>query len=178
MVYGGRRQIFNFHLVGDAPDLLSLHLDVLDHTVSTITRSRIGFIHHDAVKQICSKYPRITAAFWRHTLIDEAIVRAWMANIGQKPARARISHLFCEVFLRSEAIGVAKNNAIPFPITQTEIADALGLSVVHVNRVVQELRSEGLIALENGTLQILNWQSLQAEADFQPEYLRIKKLAA
>jgi CRP-like cAMP-binding protein len=178
MITTGRRQIFNFHMTGDAPDLLSLHLDVLDHTISTIATSRVGFIHHDAIKEVCSKHPRITAALWRHTLIDSAIFRTWMANIGQKNARARISHLLCEMFLRSEAIGLAKDSAIAFPIKQVDIADALGLSVVHVNRVVQELRSEGLIAWGNGTLDILKWQSLQEEGDFAPEYLHITRKAA
>jgi CRP-like cAMP-binding protein len=178
VVNTGRRQIFNFHMTGDAPDLLSLHLDVLDHTISTIATSRLGFIHHDAIIELCSHHPRITAALWRHTLIDAAIFRTWMANIGQKTARARISHLLCEMFLRSEAIGLAKDRSIAFPIRQVDIADALGLSIVHVNRIIQELRTEGLIAWANGILDILKWQSLEEEADFAPEYLHITRKAA
>jgi CRP-like cAMP-binding protein len=178
VVSAHKRQIFNFYLVGDAPDLLSLHLDLLDMTIATIVPSRIGFIHHDPVRAMCIKYPRIAAALWRHTLIEGAIFRAWMANIGQRTARSRIAHLYCEIFRRTEALGMVQKNSMEFPITQAEIGDALGLSYVHVNRVVQELRDDGLVVTKKGKMHILDWKRLQAEAEFEPDYLHLAKSAA
>src|SRR5690349_19436920 len=89
MAAEARRQIVNFHLVGDAPDLLGLHLDVLDINIATITPCRLGFIHHDAIRELCSRHPRVTTALWRHTLIEGVIYRSWMTNIGQRDAHSR-----------------------------------------------------------------------------------------
>jgi CRP-like cAMP-binding protein len=171
----GKRQIVNFHIPGDAPDLQSIYLRVLDFSIGTITPCKIGFIEHEAVKAMCVRFPRIAAAFWRETLVDAAIFREWMTSIGQRPAYSRIAHLFCEMALRFRAIGLAEGHSIPFPITQREIGDALGISDVHVNRSLQALRRKGLVSLKNGTLEILNWEGLQRDGDFDPAYLHLNE---
>jgi CRP-like cAMP-binding protein len=173
----GRRQIVNFHIPGDGPDLQSIHLTVLDISIATMTPCKVAFARHESLRELCANYPRIAAALWRHTLIDAAIFRAWMTSIGQRPAPSRIAHLMCEMFVRVRAIGLADGNTIGFPITQTEIGDALGLSTVHVNRSIQELRGQGLISLRDSTLTILDWDGLQAAGDFDPTYLHLQSEA-
>lgn len=168
-----RRQIVGFHLLGDAPDLQGLHLPFLDISVSTLTPCRIGFVQNIHLRELCRRMPGVATALWRNTLIDAAIFREWMTSIGQRSARGRISHLLCEIFIRSRAVGLAEGDRMRFPITQTEIGDALGISTVHVNRSIQELRRGRLIALSDGVLQILDWQGLQKVGDFSPDYLNL-----
>jgi CRP-like cAMP-binding protein len=170
---GGKRQIVSFHIPGDVPDLHSLHLTVLDTSLATITPCKIGFVQHDALRHLCSRFPRIAGALWRETMVDAAIFQEWMTNIGQRSAYARIAHLICELFIRFRAVGLAKDYTIGFPITQDEIGDAMGLSSVHVNRSLQALRKNGLIALKNVSLEILDWPGLQDAGDFDPTYLHL-----
>ena len=169
----GKRQIMAFHIPGDIPDLQSLHLKVLDNSLGTITRCRVGFIQHEALRDLCQRQGRITSAFWRETLIDAAVFREWMVSIGRREALARVAHLFCEVLLRMRAVGLTQGDTCDWPITQAEIGDALGLSTVHVNRTLQELRAAGLIRLEDRTLTVLNWEELKRVGDFDPTYLHL-----
>jgi CRP-like cAMP-binding protein len=174
MLGDGRRQIYSFHITGDIPDLQSLHLDVMDHSLSVATRSKVGFIQHHHLHEFNAHWPRLAGALWRDTLIDGAIFRQWMLGIGRKQALGRIAHLLCELFAKMKAVGLATDHSIPMPITQEEFADALGLSGVHVNRSLQELRSRDLINLERRTLTILEWNGLKEVADFDPTYLHQK----
>jgi CRP-like cAMP-binding protein len=171
----GRRQIVMFHMSGDAPDLQSVHLTTLDVSIATITPATVGFVEHEHILRLCEQYPRVAAGFWRHTLIDAAIFREWMTSIGQRQAPSRIAHLLCELYLRADAVGLADQGRMAFPITQLEIADALGLSSVHVNRSIQELRRKQLVLLGDSTLQILDWRGLQRAGDFNPNYLHMKE---
>jgi CRP-like cAMP-binding protein len=172
-----RRQIMAFHLQGDSPDLQSLHLHTLDNSLATITPCRVGFIAHEPLRELCAKFPRIAAALWRETLLEAAIFRAWMSSIGRREAPGRIAHLFCEIHLKSAAVGLAEANSCPFPITQEEMADALGLSTVHVNRTLQDLRAAGLIALSRGVLTLLDQKGVERLAEFDPTYLHLDRAA-
>jgi CRP-like cAMP-binding protein len=174
----GKRQIVSFTIAGDIPDLQSLHLKVLDNSVSTISPCRVGFIPHDALHEICTRYPRIAAAFWRETLIDAAIFREWVMNVGQRDGPSRMAHLLCELLVRLKAVGLVEDHVCDLPITQSEFADALGLSTVHVNRVLQDLRSENLITLHGGSLKVLDWEGLQKAGEFDPTYLHLVKKEA
>src|SRR5829696_4935188 len=151
----GKRQITAFHIPGDIPDLQSLHLEVLDSSLGTLTPCRVGFIQHEALHDLCDRHPRIARALWRETLIDASIFREWTVNVGRREAYARIAHILCELMVRLEAVGLTKDHTVQIPITQNEFADATGLSNVHVNRVLQALRSDGLILLKGDTLQVL-----------------------
>jgi CRP-like cAMP-binding protein len=174
----GKRQIVAFNVPGDVPDLQSLHLKVLDNNVGTISPCRVGFIHHEVLRDICERYPRITAAFWRETLIDAAIFREWMTSLGRREAYARIAHLLCELLVRLRAVGLAENHTCELPITQAEFADALGLTTVHVNRVLQELRADGLIRMKGQQLTIPDWEKLKEVGEFDPTYLHLEQAAA
>jgi CRP-like cAMP-binding protein len=170
----GKRQIVTFNIPGDIPDLQSLHLKVLDTSVGTITPCSVGFIPHEALHDICIRHPRIMSAFWRETLIDSAIFREWMTSMGQREAYGRIAHLLCEMLVRMRAVGLAEDHACNLPITQAEFGDALGLSTVHVNRVLQELRANELIELKGDRLNILDWDKLKEEGGFDPTYLHLE----
>jgi CRP-like cAMP-binding protein len=171
----GKRQILAFNVPGDITDLQSLHLRVLDNSVGTLTPCRVGFITHEALRDLCERYPRITAAFWRETLIDAAVFREWVMNVGRREASQRMAHIFCELVVRLRAVGLADDHSCDLPITQAEFADAAGLSTVHVNRVLQAMRAEGLIELRGDRLNIPDWDQLKKAGDFSPTYLHLKK---
>lgn len=177
MAPDGNRQIVALHLPGDIPDLQSLHVPVMDHTITTLTTVTAAFASHDSVHALLMRAPRLAAVFWRDTLIEAAITREWVVNMGQRSAQERIAHLLCEVFARLEAIGltqeVAGSQTFPWPLTQFRLGEATGLSSVHVNRSLQELRAAGLIKLSQKWVTILNWSGLQSLAGFKPDYLSL-----
>jgi CRP-like cAMP-binding protein len=174
VVPDGKRQIMGFYLPGDVPDLQSLHLQVMDHSLVTLVPSTIALIPHESVRAAARNYPGIAAALWRDTLIDAATFREWMIGLGRRSARGRIAHLLCELLVRFRAMGLTSGETYELPITQAELGDALGLSTVHVNRVLQELRAENLIVLRGGVLSIPDWEALTEAGEFDPAYLHIK----
>ena len=173
----GKRQIMSFHISGDIPDLQSLHLEVMDHGLGTLVPSKVGFIQHEHMRELCHRCPRIGDVFWRDTLIDAAVFREWMIGIGRRSAYTRIAHLLCEVLVRLRAVGLANGNDIELPVTQAELGDALGLSTVHVNRVLQELRGKDLITLRGRSLSVQDWPGLKEAGEFDPTYLHLSDKA-
>jgi CRP-like cAMP-binding protein len=171
MTEGGKRQIMSFHIAGEIPDLQSLYLHSMDHSLATLTPCRLAFIAHQALHGLFAQHPRLSAVFWRETLIDAAVFREWVINVGRRPASTRMAHLLCELFLRHKAVGLVTDHSFEFPITQAELADALGLSTVHVNRTLQELRAQGLIGEHGHRLTILDWNELKRVGEFDPLYL-------
>jgi len=170
----GKRQIVSFNIPGDIPDLQSLHLKTLDNSISTISQCRVGFITHDTLRDVCTRHPRIAAAFWRETLIDAAIFREWVTNVGRREGVSRMAHVLCELLVRLRAVGLVEDHACDLPITQSEFADALGFTAVHVNRVFQQMRAEGLIVTEGTRLTIPNWDKLKEVGEFDPTYLHLE----
>src|SRR3954465_9447877 len=167
----GKRQLLALHTPGDMPDLQSLMLRHLDHSLAASVPSQAAFIPHEALRELMRRFPTLTELFWRDTLIDAAIFREWIVALGQRSALSHLAHLLCEVFTRLRAVGLAQDHACSLPLTQTELGDACGLSSVHVNRTLQELRGEGLIEFHHGRLTILDWARLQEVAQFDPAYL-------
>ncbi len=171
----GKRQIVSFALAGDIPDLQSLHLKVLDNSISTISPCSVGFITHEDLRKICDRFPRITAAFWRDTLIEGAIFREWVMNVGRREGTSRMAHVLCELMVRLKAVGLVEDHVCDLPITQGEFADALGFTTVHVNRVLQQMRAEGLIVTQGTRLTIPDWDKLKAAGEFDPTYLHLEQ---
>lgn len=171
----GRRQILSFDTRGDLPDLQGLHLKTMDHSVGTLSPVRAAFVSHRALSEIALRHPRITGAFWRNTLTDAAIFRVWIVGIGRRPALTRVAHLLCELRMRLDWVGLGRDGVYDLPITQTDLADALGLSTVHVNRVLQDLRRPNLILLHGSNLTIRDWPALQAVGEFSPIYLHLEQ---
>ena len=173
IVREGKRQIMSFHLPGDLPDLLSLYLKVMDHNLGTISRSKVGFIAHSSMRRLMQEHPRLVDAFWRDTLIDAAVFREWMVGIGRRDARGRVAHLICELVTRMEIVGLSQGKSVQLPLTQVIIADALGLSAVHANRIIQQLRTEGLITWRGKMLIVEDWDALTDAGEFERTYLHV-----
>ncbi len=170
-VADGKRQIFAFHQSGDIPDLHSLFLHVLDHELSTLDDCMLGFIPHDALRELVEQRPAIAAALWRDTLIDAAMFREWICNVGQRPGISRLAHLMLEIYTRLKTSDATRRSSFRFPVTQEILGEAIGMSTVHVNRMLQELKANGLLQISHGEVTILDEQRLQQVADFDPLYL-------
>lgn len=178
LVGEGRRQIFSFHVAGDIPDLQSLHIPLMDHSLATLTEATVVLIPHEDLRDLTARFPGIAAVLWRDTLVDAAIFREWMVCMGRRSAFEHIAHLFCELYLKQEAVGLAGEHRCPLPITQADIADAMGVSNVHVNRVLKEMRGQGLITLRGQTLVIQAWEKLLETSEFDATYLHLRKRTA
>jgi CRP-like cAMP-binding protein len=171
---GGSRQITAFLLPGDFCDLHVTILGEMDHSIATLTRARVAYIPRGRMEALTSR-PAIAKAFWWATLVDEAVLRSWIVNIGRRDAFEAIGHLMCELYLRLRLVGMTDDHRYELPLTQEEIGDALGLTPVHVNRVLQRMRAEGLISLERGALTIHDYRRLEKASGFNPNYLHIEQ---
>jgi CRP-like cAMP-binding protein len=167
----GNRQIFSLHMAGDIPDLHSLHLRRMDHELAALSRCRVAYIPHGALKELLSGSPALTGLMWRDTLIDAAAFRAWMLMLGQAEAPARMAHLFCELFVRARMAHLTEGSRFDMPLTQIDLADVLGISLVHANRTLQDLRARGLIGFDQQSASILRWEELKALGQFDVSYL-------
>jgi CRP-like cAMP-binding protein len=172
----GRRQILALHVSGDFVDLQSFPLKRMDHTVATLSRCRIAVYPHENLRRLSETMPHLTRLLWMATLIDAAILRQWLLGAGQRSALERAAHLICELFTRLDVVGAAPDGVFNLPLTQAELGDALGVSQVHANRVVGELRSRGLVTWRDETVRILDWPGLQALAEFDPTYLMLESM--
>jgi CRP-like cAMP-binding protein len=172
-VADGRRQILAFHQPGDVPDLQSLYLHVLDHELSTMSECVLGFIPHAALRNMITSRPLLAEVLWRDTLIDAAIFREWICNVGQRSGISRMAHLILEIYTRLKTIGAAKDGSFRFPVTQLQLGQAIGMSSVHVNRILQELRAEGLLQIGHSEVVIYDERKLQEVADFDQLYLHL-----
>jgi CRP-like cAMP-binding protein len=169
----GRRQIVAYFVPGDLCDLRVFILKRMDHSIGAIAPSRVATIAPENVLKLMHTHPALTRALWWSTLVEEAIAREWIVNVGQRNALERTAHLFCELLYRFRAVGLNQGLSCTLPLTQVELAETLGLSSVHVNRTLQELRRQKLIALDDGRLTIQNLQALEELAFFNPDYLHL-----
>jgi CRP-like cAMP-binding protein len=167
----GDRQYLSLHLPGDLPDLQSVFLGIMDHSLCALADSDIALFRHEGCLVGFKQATTAGFAFWRQTLIDAAIFRQAITNNGSRGTTARLAHLLCEQYARALVVGLASQNACKFPLTQTQIGQVLGLSLITVNRATQELRREGCADIRGGELKILNWRRLKQKAGFDPTYL-------
>jgi CRP-like cAMP-binding protein len=170
----GRRQIMAFLIPGDICDLRALLTGKMDHTVATLNNSRIATISRQKIFDAMEKYPRIELALWRDTMLDAALYRQWLINLGRRAAQERIAHLLCEIWTRLQAIGRAQGATYELPITQSDLADAMGLSLVHVNKSLKRLREDGLITFRANEVRVHDWERLRSVAGFDPAYLQLR----
>ena len=169
----GRRQITALLIAGDFCDLSGL-LMPMDFGVAALGHSAtLAVISHERLMGIFEKHPRLAFGLWRDAMIDAAIYRQWLINIGRRSAYARTAHLLCEIWLRMQAVGLTRDGFFELPMTQAEIGDALGLSTVHVNRTLQQLRADSLIEFKSNVVRVLDWRGLQTAGEFDPSYLQI-----
>jgi CRP-like cAMP-binding protein len=173
MLRSGRRQITAFLLPGDFCDLHIFILEAMDHDISTLAPSTVVRVPRARVLDL-SQRPKLLRALWWTTLVDEATLRAALVNIGQRQGEARIAHLLCELHLRMSAVGLVEHGTINLPLTQDELGQATGMSVIHANRCVQSLRNKSLIVFDGKTLSITNIDGLRELSGFSPNYLHLK----
>lgn len=173
----GKRQIVAFHLPGDMPDLQSLTLGTIDTTITTMIPSKVGIILHEHLLGLFENR-RLNAGFVRSLVLDAAVSREWVVNVGRRDALSSTAHLLSELSTRMHSIGAAADgNSFDLPITQQDLADALGLSIVHANRCLQVLRKKSLISWVGQTLTILDREGLEEIGDFTPDYLHMNRRA-
>ncbi|MES2057380.1 MAG: Crp/Fnr family transcriptional regulator [Pseudomonadota bacterium] len=167
----GRRQILAIHVPGDFVDLHSYPLKRLEHSVAALTPVTIATFPHAAIRALTERSAALTELLWRSTLVDAAINREWIVSVGARSAAARLAHLFCEMFTRLERIGMTRGLEFDFPVTQIDLADATGLTAVHANRMLRQLREQGLVEFRQGLVKILDWAALKDFAGFDTGYL-------
>jgi CRP-like cAMP-binding protein len=172
VVAGSRRQITSFSVPGDFVDLPALYLPQVDHTVTTLGPAVLAFVPHEAIKEVLDESSTLAQAFWRETLMQTAIFQEWVANVGRRNAFARLAHIVCELTVRLRSVGLARDLSFSMPWTQMDVADACGISSVHANRVIQELRHLELVEWDSRRLKIRNWSALARLADFNDNYLQ------
>ena len=171
----GSRQIVDFVIPGDFCDLHVALLREMDHGIVALTPCSVARINQAQIAALTSENSRIVRAMWWSTLVDQAILREWVLNVGRRDAFERIGHLLCEMHFRMMRVGLVEDDRLSLPVTQEELADATGLTNVHMNRTLQRLRSEGLIELRGGMLTLLDLQGLQEAVGFDPSYLHVKR---
>ena len=167
----GSRQIVGILMPGHICDLSSLFFDDPDHSIETVTDCAVAVARRDQVLDLMDKRPAIARAFLARSLADASVAREWVMNVGRRTGYQRVAHLLCEISACSRNLDFADNLTCAFPLTQEELADATGLTVVYVNRALQDLRRRELISLRQNLLTVHDWQGLCAEADFSQSYL-------
>ena len=171
----GRRQIAAYLIPGDMCDLRMFILKEMDHSVGAITALRVAEIPKDMILHLTDNFPRLSRALWWNSLVEEATAREWIVNNSQRDATERLAHLLCEVFIRLRGVGLTNGHSCELPVTQSELAETTGLSTVHVNRTLQDLRAADLIILKGKTLTIPDLERLKDAGLFNPNYLHLER---
>jgi CRP-like cAMP-binding protein len=169
----GSRQILAVCIPGDAIDLQNMFLDVSDHSVQLLTQATVADVPREAMQELVLTRPAIGTAIIELTLVDASILREWVVNVGRRDARARIAHILCEFAVRLGSRGLTTDHGFELPMTQEQLADATGLTSVHVNRVLKSLEVEGLITRKRRQIHFDDWRALQDAGDFSRGYLHI-----
>lgn len=172
---GGERQVTQLHVAGDFADLHGFTLKRLDDDVAALSDCKIAVVPHETIREITDDHPRLARIFWFSTNIDAAIQRELALSLGQRSAISRMAHLFCELYVRLEVVGRVSDGSYELPLTQRELSECLGLTVVHANRTLQELRRRGLIELVNRRLTIRDRRGLEGVAEFDRSYLYLDR---
>jgi CRP-like cAMP-binding protein len=169
----GKRQYLSFHLAGDMPDAQTLFIDKMDHAVCAVGGAQVALIPHEQILALFVQRPAVGFAIWRETLIDAAIFRQAITNNSSRLPRTRMAHLFCELYYRARSSSLGKPGAVRLPLHQGQLGDALGMSLVTVNRTLQALRRTGAMEFRNGELTVHDWKRLADTGEFDPAYLHI-----
>ncbi|WP_192812143.1 Crp/Fnr family transcriptional regulator [Novosphingobium sp. Rr 2-17] len=170
----GHRQLVAIHVAGDFVDLHGYPLKVLDHDVGTMTAAKVAIVPHAELDRITAQSPELARKLWYATLIDAAIHRAWLFRLGRLDAVGRVAHFLCETNARLMAAGLSDGHSFSLPLTQTDLSEICGLTNVHVNRVLRQLREERLCVFRSSLVEIPDLEKLAARAQFDPDYLYIE----
>jgi CRP-like cAMP-binding protein len=171
----GQRQIAEIHVPGDFVDLHSYTLKQLDHNIMTLTPCRVAMVPHENIERITAESRHLARVYWFSTNLDAAIHREWVLSLGRRSALSRTAALFCELRVRLGIVGLATDAGFAFDLNQTELAECLGLTPVHVNRTLKELRNQGVVTFRERRVQIADLPALRRVAEFDPGYLYLHK---
>jgi CRP-like cAMP-binding protein len=174
IIADGQRQIVSIHMAGDMVNMQNSLLKTADHNVQALTEAEVVLISGQAIVELATARPNVAIAMWLDTLIDGSIFREWIANVGRRDARSKTAHILCEFALRQERAGLAARGRYDLPMTQEQLGDALGLTLVHVNRTLKALEQAGLISRKRRSVTISDWNGLRAAGDFDPAYLYLE----
>jgi CRP-like cAMP-binding protein len=169
----GGRQVFSIHMKGDLADLQNSLLGIADHNLQALNHVVAAMIPVEAIQELAFTRPAVGRAMWFQTLVDASIFREWTLNVGRRDARTRAAHMLCEFAVRLETAGLGQRDGYELPMTQEQLADALGLTSVHTNRVLMALGSEGLINRTKRAVRINDWHRLAEAGDFNTAYLHL-----
>jgi CRP-like cAMP-binding protein len=170
----GARQIVALHIPGDALDFQNLFLDVSDHSVQMLTRAEVAFVPRGDLQALARSRSGVGHAILVKILVEASVFREWVLNVGRRDSRARLAHLLCELAVRLDAEGLAQEYGYELPMTQEQLADAVGLTPVHVNRTLKALEAEGLITRTRRNISFPNWQQMRRVGDFNQRYLHLE----
>lgn len=173
---GGERQIQELHVSGDFVDLHGFLLKQLDHNVGAVSACRVALVTHERLRRITEEHPHLSRLLWFSTVLDAAIQRETILSIGRRSALSRIAHLMCELSVRLRVVGESDGRRFALPMTQLDLADATGLTSVHVNRMLKQLRDQELLTFRGGEVVIEDWDRLVRTAEFDADYLHLQKL--
>lgn len=171
----GNRQVMELHIAGDFADLHGFTLKCLDHDLISVTECTLGVVPHERLAEVCERHPNLARIYWLSTNVDAAITREMALSLAQRSAISRMAHLFCELRARLAIVDRTDGDTFEFPLTQRELAECLGLTVVHVNRTLQELRRRGVVETGNRQVTILDKPGLESLAQFDPAYLYLDR---
>jgi len=171
----GERQISELHVAGDFADLHGYTLKRLDHNLLTLTACRVAIVPHENVEAITERFPHLARVYWFSTNLDAAIHREWELSLGRRDALSRTAALFCELRVKLEIVGLGDRSGYALSLTQTDLAECLGLTSVHINRTLKDLRERGLVEFRGGRVEIHDLDALEAVAEFDPTYLYLDK---
>jgi CRP-like cAMP-binding protein len=173
---GGGRQYISLHIAGDMPDLQGLFLSEMDHSVCAMSdTAQVALYPHRALSDVFERHPSLGTAFWRETLIDASIFREAITNNSSRDVRARMAHFMCEQYYRAKAAGLAAGDTCDLPISQSQLGETLGVSVVTVNRMLQALRRTGTMEFRERVLTVRDWDGLRQIGEFDPRYLHLTR---
>lgn len=170
----GQRQIVSFHFPGEIVEVHVGARAAADHGLAALTRCRVAKIRHSAIPDLFAQHPAMAHVFWAEAIADAAIALEWVMTIGRRDGPARVAHLFCELATRMQAIGRCDNGSFEFPVTQVDLADATGMTPIHMNRVLHRLRADGILSLHRHCVTIHYWVRLCRIGDFDPSYLGLE----
>lgn len=172
----GQRQIAELHVPGDFADLHSFSLKRLDHNIMTLSPCQVALVPHERLEALTRDHPHLTRIYWFSTNLDAAIHREWELSLGRRDAASRVAHLFCELHARLALVGLANEAGYQLKLTQSDLAECLGLTPVHVNRSLRILREERLVTFRSAKVEIHNLHGLQKVAEFDPAFLYLEQV--
>ena len=171
----GQRQVTELHVAGDFADLHSFTLKRLDHNIMALTQCRVAIVPHERLKRLTEEHPHLTRLYWFTTNLDAAIHREWEVSLGRRNALSRIAHLFCELHTRLALVGLADDTGYDLRLTQADLAECTGLTSVHVNRILRELREQHIVEFRSGRVRMNDLPKLKRIAEFDPEFLYLER---